>query len=78
MATMFEPLPVGEVVLPNRIMQTAHSKGYADYGVESPRDLAYYLERAQGGVGLLIAGGRDDRPEHARAARRSRRGTWRA
>ncbi len=55
---MFEPLPVGEVVLPNRIMQTAHSKGYADYGVESPRDLAYYLERANGGVGLIIAGGR--------------------
>ena len=52
---MFEPLPVGEVVLPNRIMQTAHSKGFADYGLESPRDLAYYLERARGGVGLLIA-----------------------
>ena len=58
MRAMFEPLQVGEVVLPNRIMQTAHSKGYADYGVESPRDLAYYLERAQGGVGLIIAGGR--------------------
>jgi 2,4-dienoyl-CoA reductase-like NADH-dependent reductase (Old Yellow Enzyme family)/thioredoxin reductase len=55
---MFEPLRVGEVVLPNRIMQTAHSKGYADYGVESPRDLAYYLERVEGGVGLIIAGGR--------------------
>ena len=58
MRAMFEPLQVGEVVLPNRIMQTAHSKGYADNGVESPRDLAYYLERAQGGVGLIIAGGR--------------------
>lgn len=58
MRAMFEPLQVGEVVLPNRIMQTAHSKGYADYGVESPRDLAYYLERAQGGLGLIIAGGR--------------------
>jgi 2,4-dienoyl-CoA reductase-like NADH-dependent reductase (Old Yellow Enzyme family)/thioredoxin reductase len=55
---MFEPLQVGQVELPNRIMQTAHSKGYADYGRESPRDLAYYLERADGGVGLLIAGGR--------------------
>jgi 2,4-dienoyl-CoA reductase-like NADH-dependent reductase (Old Yellow Enzyme family) len=58
MRAMFEPLQVGEVVLPNRIMQTAHSKGYADNGVESPRDLAYYLERARGGVGLIIAGGR--------------------
>jgi 2,4-dienoyl-CoA reductase-like NADH-dependent reductase (Old Yellow Enzyme family) len=58
LTTMFETLPVGEVVLPNRIMQTAHSKGFADYGLESPRDLAYYLERARGGVGLLIAGGR--------------------
>jgi 2,4-dienoyl-CoA reductase-like NADH-dependent reductase (Old Yellow Enzyme family) len=58
MRTMFEPLQVGEVTLANRIMQTAHSKGFADYGVESPRDLAYYLERAKGGVGLLIAGGR--------------------
>jgi 2,4-dienoyl-CoA reductase-like NADH-dependent reductase (Old Yellow Enzyme family) len=56
--TMFEPLVVGTTTLPNRIMQTAHSKGFADYGVESPRDLAYYLERARGGLGLLIAGGR--------------------
>ncbi len=55
---MFEPLEVGRVTLPNRIMQTAHSKGYADYGRESPRDLAYYLERVRGGVGLIIAGGR--------------------
>jgi 2,4-dienoyl-CoA reductase-like NADH-dependent reductase (Old Yellow Enzyme family) len=58
MSKMFEPLQVGTTTLPNRIMQTAHSKGYADYGVESPRDLAYYLERAQGGLGLIIAGGR--------------------
>jgi len=57
-AKLFEPLQVGQTTLPNRIMQTAHSKGYADYGVESPRDLAYYLERVKGGVGLLIAGGR--------------------
>jgi 2,4-dienoyl-CoA reductase-like NADH-dependent reductase (Old Yellow Enzyme family) len=55
---MFEPLVVGTTTLPNRIMQTAHSKGYADYGAESPRDLAYYLERAEGGLGLIIAGGR--------------------
>jgi 2,4-dienoyl-CoA reductase-like NADH-dependent reductase (Old Yellow Enzyme family) len=55
---MFTAVRVGEVTLPNRIMQTAHSKGYADYGVESARDLAYYLERVRGGVGLIIAGGR--------------------
>ena len=62
MRRMFEPVRVGEVVLPNRIMQTAHSKAYADYGVESARDLAYYLERIKGGVGLLIAGGRGIEP----------------
>lgn len=41
--------------MPNRIMQTAHSKQYSDR-VESARETAYYVRRARGGCGLFVAG----------------------
>lgn len=52
---LFEPLRIGSVEIPNRIMQTAHSKQYSDR-VESDRETAYYVRRAEGGCGLFIAG----------------------
>jgi 2,4-dienoyl-CoA reductase-like NADH-dependent reductase (Old Yellow Enzyme family) len=52
---LFAPLRIGNVVVPNRIMQTAHSKQYSDR-VESARETAYFVRRAQGGCGLFIAG----------------------
>lgn len=50
-----EPLRIGAVTVPNRIMQTAHSKQYSDR-VESERETAYYVRRARGGCGLFVAG----------------------
>ncbi|MBD3943232.1 NAD(P)-binding protein [Microbacterium sp. NEAU-LLC] len=50
-----QPLRIGAVTVPNRIMQTAHSKQYSDR-VESDRETAYYVRRARGGCGLFIAG----------------------
>lgn len=52
---LFAPLRIGGVVVPNRILQTAHSKQYSDR-VESARETAYYVRRAEGGCGLFIAG----------------------
>lgn len=50
-----QPLRIGAFTAPNRIMQAAHSKQYSDR-VESPRETAYYVRRAQGGCGLFVAG----------------------
>jgi len=52
---LFAPLRIGSVTVPNRIMQTAHSKQYSDR-VESDRETAYFVRRARGGCGLFIAG----------------------
>lgn len=52
---LFEPLRIGTVTVPNRILQTAHSKQYSDRE-ESERETAYYVRRAEGGCGLFIAG----------------------
>ena len=52
---LFQPLRMGNVTVPNRIMQTAHSKQYSDRA-ESERETAYYVRRAQGGCGLFMAG----------------------
>lgn len=52
---LFQPLRIGNVTVPNRIMQTAHSKQYSDRA-ETDRETAYYVRRAEGGCGLFIAG----------------------
>jgi 2,4-dienoyl-CoA reductase-like NADH-dependent reductase (Old Yellow Enzyme family) len=52
---LFAPLRIGGVTVPNRIMQTAHSKQYSDR-VESERETAYFVRRARGGCGLFVAG----------------------
>lgn len=49
-AGLFDPLDIAGVVVPNRIVQTAHSKLYSDR-VESDR-----VRRARGGCGLFVAG----------------------
>lgn len=54
-SVLAQPLQIGAVEVPNRIMQTAHSKQYSDR-VESDRETAYYVRRAQGGCGLFVAG----------------------
>ncbi|MDW4573749.1 NAD(P)-binding protein [Microbacterium sp. M3] len=54
-SVLAEPLRIGAVTVPNRVMQTAHSKQYSDR-VESERETAYYVRRAEGGCGLFVAG----------------------
>lgn len=54
-SVLFRPLDIAGVEIPNRIMQTAHSKLYSDR-VESDRETAYFVRRARGGCGLFVAG----------------------
>ncbi|WP_019179737.1 NAD(P)-binding protein [Microbacterium yannicii] len=55
LSPLAQPLRIGAMTVPNRIMQTAHSKQYSDR-VESDRETEYYVRRARGGCGLFVAG----------------------
>jgi mycofactocin system FadH/OYE family oxidoreductase 2 len=59
---LFSPLQIGNVTVRNRIMQTAHVKLFTHDGVDSARNVAYQVERAKGGAGLLITGNRQVHP----------------
>jgi len=52
---VFEPLTVGPIVLPNRIVRTAHGKGEPTARL-SEELIAYHAARARGGCGLSILG----------------------
>jgi mycofactocin system FadH/OYE family oxidoreductase 2 len=55
---LFSPLEIGPVTVRNRILQTAHVKLFTENGIDSNRNVAYQVERAKGGAGLLITGNR--------------------
>lgn len=55
---LFSPLEIGPITVRNRIMQTAHVKLFAQDGIDTERNVAYQVERARGGAGLLITGNR--------------------
>ena len=55
---LFSALPIGNVTVRNRIMQTAHVKLFASNAVDSQRNVDYQVARARGGAGLLITGNR--------------------
>jgi 2,4-dienoyl-CoA reductase-like NADH-dependent reductase (Old Yellow Enzyme family) len=55
MLTLFSPLTLGRIRLPNRIVLTAVPSGYAAPGGFADSALAaYYSARAQGGAGMLV------------------------
>src|SRR5579875_678701 len=51
---LFTPLRIGTVVIPNRIVFAAHLTNLAEENQPGPRLIAYYVERARGGCGLII------------------------
>ena len=53
---LFSPLTVGPLTLRNRIVSPPHGTGFAEAGLPSERQLAYYEARARGGVGLIVVG----------------------
>ena len=56
---LFSPLQIGSVTVRNRIMQSAHAKGWhKKEGLTNNRDRFYAEARARGGAGLVITGNR--------------------
>jgi 2,4-dienoyl-CoA reductase (NADPH2) len=51
---LWTPLRIGPVVVPNRIVFSAHLTNYAVDGRPSEQHAAYYAARAEGGAGLII------------------------
>jgi len=54
---IFEPLDLGFDTLPNRILMGSMHTGLEDRVWNWPRLTAYFVERAKGGVGLMVTGG---------------------
>jgi 2,4-dienoyl-CoA reductase-like NADH-dependent reductase (Old Yellow Enzyme family)/thioredoxin reductase len=52
--TLFTPRSIGPVTIPNRTVFLAHETGFAEDGLPTERDAAYYRARARGGVGLIV------------------------
>ena len=55
MAAIEQPLSLAGITLPNRLMMSALALQYGVDGLISDRHVAFYLERARGGVGLLFS-----------------------
>lgn len=54
---LFSPLRIGGMEVRNRLLSTAHLTNYAQDGLPSAQHLAYWAEKAKGGIGLIITEG---------------------
>jgi 2,4-dienoyl-CoA reductase-like NADH-dependent reductase (Old Yellow Enzyme family) len=52
-ADLWSPLTIGTTTVKNRVLVTPHSPLYGEDHVHSDRHIAYYRERARGGVALI-------------------------
>ncbi|WP_152224290.1 FAD-dependent oxidoreductase [Pseudomonas sp. SCB32] len=72
---LFSPLRIGNITVRNRLMQTAHAKGFhAGNGLTNDRDVYYQAERAKGGIGLIVTGARHTHPQSTGPGRTLARG----
>ena len=53
LSRVFEPIMIGNVEIPNRIVRTAHDAGHSHTDI-SDDAIAYHAARAKGGCGLSI------------------------
>jgi 2,4-dienoyl-CoA reductase-like NADH-dependent reductase (Old Yellow Enzyme family) len=53
LAPLFEPITIGNVEIRNRVVMTGHGTGMAKDYLPTDQHVAYYRERAIGGVGLI-------------------------
>ncbi|MEH7336084.1 FAD-dependent oxidoreductase [Neobacillus drentensis] len=51
---LFSEIQIGDTYLKNRILSTAHQTNHVVDGIPTPDMTAYHVERAKGGVGLII------------------------
>ena len=54
-SSLFEPLTINRMALPNRFVMPAMQRGWCVNGVPLPKMADYYRERAEGGAGLIIS-----------------------
>ncbi|HLS84223.1 MAG TPA: NADPH-dependent 2,4-dienoyl-CoA reductase [Arenimonas sp.] len=54
---LFQALDLGFCRLPNRVLMGSMHTGLEDHARDFPRLAAYFRERAEGGVGLMVTGG---------------------
>jgi 2,4-dienoyl-CoA reductase (NADPH2) len=54
---LFSPLDLGFCTLPNRVLMGSMHVGLEDRSRDFPKLAAYFRERAEGGVGLMVTGG---------------------
>ena len=54
---LLAPLDLGFTTLPNRVLMGSMHTGLEDRADDFPRLAAYFVERARGGVGLIVTGG---------------------
>jgi 2,4-dienoyl-CoA reductase-like NADH-dependent reductase (Old Yellow Enzyme family) len=57
METLFSPLRVAGMVVPNRIVMAPMTRSRSPGGIHGPKAAAYYRRRAENGVGLIITEG---------------------
>jgi 2,4-dienoyl-CoA reductase-like NADH-dependent reductase (Old Yellow Enzyme family) len=51
---LFSPLKIGSITVRNRIMSTPHHTLFTDPdGLPGPREIAYWVSKAKGGIGLI-------------------------
>lgn len=54
---LLAPLTIGPLRLANRVMQLATTNNLDDHGRVGPDQIAFYVERAKGGVGIIVTEG---------------------
>lgn len=54
---LFRPIQVGSMTIPNRIVMAPMTRGASPGGIPDDTVAAYYRQRAEGGVGLIITEG---------------------
>ena len=59
MPSLFDPLKIGAIDAPNRIVMAPMTRSFSPGGVPTSDVAAYYRRRAEGGVGLIVTDGRE-------------------
>ncbi|MGR3293043.1 MAG: oxidoreductase [Candidatus Scalindua sp.] len=57
MSKLFEPIKIGSLEIKNRLAMSAMDLGFTSNGSINKRFIDFYVERARGGVGLIVVGG---------------------
>ena len=57
MSKLFENINIGQITLKNRLIMSAMDLGFTTDGTINDQIINFYIERAKGGVGLIVVGG---------------------